>query len=83
MIAGPRRAADGLALAAAPTFAAMALLTSTGGAPEVLCTISAPSPLGGMTAMYLLMSLFHAAPWLRLTARLGLRPSWRRRGSSH
>jgi hypothetical protein len=61
-----RRAADWLALAASPTFAIMALLTSGlgGGPAEMLC--SAASPLSGMVAMYLLMSAFHAAPWLKL-----------------
>lgn len=55
-----------LALAAAPTFAGMALLTS-GGAADMRC-LSAPdgSPLNGMALMYLLMSVFHATPWLKL-----------------
>ena len=63
-----RPAADWLGLAAAPTFAIMALLTSVlgGGAPDILC--AAASPLSGMTAMYLLMSAFHARPWLTLIA---------------
>jgi hypothetical protein len=54
-----------LSLAAAPTFAAMALVTAlTGPGPmETLC--AGGSPLGGMAAMYLLMSAFHVAPWLR------------------
>ena len=64
-------AADFLYLAAAPTFAIMALLTGVpGGAPDMLC--SAPhgaSPFGGMVAMYLLMSAFHLAPWLKLFSR--------------
>ena len=30
----------------------------------MLCT--AVSPLNGMVTMYLLMSAFHAAPWLKL-----------------
>jgi hypothetical protein len=62
-----RVAADWLGLAAAPTFAAMALMTAALGGPEPLC--SAPhisSPFGGMVPMYLLMSAFHAGPWLRL-----------------
>jgi hypothetical protein len=54
-----------LGLAAAPTFAIMALTTS-GGAADLLCAGS--SPLGGMTAMYLLMSMFHLPPWLKLIA---------------
>jgi hypothetical protein len=61
-------AADWLYLAAAPTFAIMALLTGVlGGAPDILCS-AAPgaSPFGGMVAMYLLMSAFHLAPWLKL-----------------
>lgn len=59
------RAADLLELAAAPGFALMALLTAQGGdAVEMLC--GAASPWGGMVPMYLLMSVFHAGPWLRL-----------------
>jgi len=59
--------ADWLSLAAAPTFAIMALLTCVlgGSAPDMLCAHNA-SALNGMTAMYLLMSAFHTAPWLRL-----------------
>ena len=62
------RAADGLALAASPTFAIMALLTSVlGGDPtEMLCSAAHVSPLSGMVTMYLLMSAFHTAPWLKL-----------------
>jgi len=58
-------AADWLSLAAAPTFAAMAVVTAVGGAPDMLC---AASPIGGMVPMYLLMSVFHVGPWLRLLA---------------
>jgi hypothetical protein len=62
-------AADGLSLAAAPTFAIMALLTGVlgGGSPDMLCSAAQDaSPLGGMVPMYLLMSAFHSAPWLKL-----------------
>jgi hypothetical protein len=58
-----------LSFAAAPTFAAMALLTAFGGATDALCSIAAASPLGGMVPMYLLMSAFHLAPWLKLISR--------------
>ncbi len=60
--------ADGLALAASPTFAVMALLTAVldGGPAEALCTGGYGSPHGGMVAMYALMAAFHAAPWLKL-----------------
>jgi hypothetical protein len=65
-------AADWLCLAAAPTFAIMALLTGVlgGGQMAMMCS-TAPdaSPLSGMAAMYLLMSAFHSAPWLRLIFR--------------
>ena len=62
-------AADWLCLAAAPTFAIMALLTGVfgGGAPDILCSAAKDaSPLSGMVPMYLLMSAFHSAPWLKL-----------------
>ena len=62
--------ADWLSLAAAPTFAIMALLTGVLGG-DMLC--SAASPLSGMVPMYALMSAFHSAPWLKLIA--GKRPA--------
>ena len=61
--------ADWLSLAAAPAFAIMALLTATlgDGAVSILCSAGhGGSPLSGMVPMYALMSVFHAAPWLRL-----------------
>ncbi|MGH7247252.1 MAG: hypothetical protein ACREH9_04025 [Pseudomonadota bacterium] len=62
-----------LCLAAAPTFAVMALLTSLlGGDPDIVCSaMRGASPLRGMLPMYLLMSVFHSAPWLRLIWRRG------------
>jgi hypothetical protein len=62
-------AADWLRLAAAPTFAIMALLTGAlgSGQPDILCLAAEhTSPLSGMTPMYLLMSAFHSPPWLKL-----------------
>ena len=60
--------ADWLYLAAAPTFAIMALLTGVvGGPPDLFCSAAhGASPLSGMVPMYLLMSAFHLAPWLKL-----------------
>jgi hypothetical protein len=58
-----------LSLAAAPTFAMMALLTwiQDGGMPDMLCSATHhASPLTGMVPMYLLMSAFHWTPWLKL-----------------
>jgi hypothetical protein len=58
-----------LSLAAAPTFAAMAVLTHFGGGPlDTLCSTGTALHLGGMVPMYLLMSAFHSAPWLKLIA---------------
>lgn len=63
-------AAKWLTLAAAPTFALMAVLTALGGGPaDVLCSTGAGAlPVGGMAPMYVLMSAFHTAPWLKLIA---------------
>jgi hypothetical protein len=71
-----RAVADGLGLAAAPAFAAMALVTvALGGGAEPLCSAQG-SPLSGMAPMYLMMSAVHAGPWLRLImGRPNSRPS--------
>ena len=65
-----RVAADWLGLAAAPAFATMALMTvCLGGGTEPLCSaLGRGSLMSGMIPMYLLMSAFHAGPWLRLIA---------------
>jgi len=58
-----------LALAAAPTFAAMALVTALSGdaALDLLCAATLHgSRMDGMALMYLLMAAFHLPPWLRL-----------------
>jgi len=66
--------ADWLHLAAAPTFALMAVLLALadlfGGGSSYICS-AAPgaSPLSGMVLMYLLMSVFHAGFWLKLMSR--------------
>ena len=61
-------AAGWLSLAAAPTFAAMALLTRVfdGGAGMMGSMAQDPSPLSGMVPMYVLMAVFHSGPWLKL-----------------
>jgi len=64
------RLADALCLAAAPTFAFLALWTGThdGGTADMTC-MGAASPIGGMVLMYALMAAVHTAPWLRRIAR--------------
>jgi hypothetical protein len=64
-----RRGIALLSLAAAPTFAVMALVAGIqeGGVPGLLCSTAHDAwPLTGMVPMYVLMSAFHSAPWLRL-----------------
>ena len=66
------RAAGWLGLAAAPTFALMALLTGVlgGGPMDMHCSAAHDaSPLSGMVLMYGLMSVFHSGPWLKLITR--------------
>jgi len=49
----------------------MALLTAVvGGGPlDMICSGGQDAPLlAGMVPMYVLMSAFHSAPWLRLIA---------------
>lgn len=65
----PAGAAGWLTLAAAPTFAVMALVTASEARPPALCApVGGLLPIDGMTAMYLLMSVFHLPPWLKLAA---------------
>jgi hypothetical protein len=73
------RAAHCLSLGATPTFAVMALLTAIhGGAmPGMICSATQDaSPLSGMVPMYVLMSVFHVTPWLKLISgwRTGAHP---------
>ena len=64
-------AAGWLGLAATPTFAVMALLTYLSREDmEMMCSAAhGASPLSGMVPMYVLMSAFHVAPWLKLISR--------------
>jgi hypothetical protein len=64
--------AEWLSFAATPTFALMAAFAgvSQGGAHQMSCSAATNmSPLGGMVAMYVLMSAFHVLPWLKLISR--------------
>ena len=63
--AAPLGAAGWLRLAAAPTFAVMALLTAVcDPMAGMICQAGHGFALGGMAPMYLLMSLFHLPAWL-------------------
>lgn len=73
-------AADWLSLAAAPTFALMAVVTgiADGGPHQMSCSAAMRMPLTGMVPMYALMSAFHLTPWLRLISRWTKRRRGRR-----
>jgi len=65
-----REAAAWLALAASPTFALMAWIAANEAPATAFCgSGSRFASLQGMAAMYLLMSVFHLSPWLRLACR--------------
>jgi hypothetical protein len=64
-----RDAAGWLALAVSPTSALMAWIAANDASPIALCSSgSSILPVDGMTAMYVLMSLFHLSPWLKLAS---------------
>lgn len=66
----PATAAGWLALAASPIFALMAWVAAGNAPRNTLCS-AGPGllPVDGMTTMYLLMSVFHLSPWLKLASR--------------
>lgn len=63
-------AAGWLTLAASPSFALMAWITAAGAPPDSICS-AAPQilPIDPMAWMYVLMSIFHVVPWLKLVSR--------------
>jgi hypothetical protein len=66
-----RDAAGWIGLAAAPTFALMAWIAATDMSRIAICSsASGMPPIDGMAWMYLLMSLFHVSPWLKLASYL-------------
>jgi hypothetical protein len=63
----PRDTTGCIGLAASPTFAIMAWIAATDAPRMALCaSVSGILPMDGMAWMYLLMSLFHLSPWLKL-----------------
>ena len=57
---------NALYLAATPTFAIMAVLSSVSGNADMMCSATHDAwQLGGMVPMYALMSAFHSGPWLK------------------
>jgi len=60
-----------LSYAAAPAFAVMAVVTGvpTGAMPVTCLGGPEASFLGGMAWMYVMMSVVHLSPWLRLLSR--------------
>jgi hypothetical protein len=71
-----------LRISATPTFAAMAILTRlpSDDGTRMICGVEPSSLLAGMAPMYLLMSLFHSAPWLKLIGNRVSRKSRRLTG---
>jgi len=69
--ARPAGAAEWLSFSATPVFALMAVQTAAHGGPaDILCSAAhGASLLGGMAPMYALMSVFHAAPWIKAVTR--------------
>lgn len=64
-----------LGLAATPILAVMAGISATSPSGMTICSaISAMAPIDDMALMYLLMSLFHLSPWLKLLSAI-----WQRR----
>jgi hypothetical protein len=58
-----------LGLAASPVFAVMGWIAVSDPHSMAMCSVGAGVwTMDGMTPMYLLMSVFHLSPWLKLAA---------------
>lgn len=57
-----------LVLAASPTFASMAWISANDIQVSICASPPGMLPISGMAFMYLLMSLFHLSPWLKLAS---------------
>ena len=69
-------AAGWLGLAVAPTCALMAWISAVGSPAMTMCqTASAFAPVNDMALMYVLMSLFHLSPWMKLLSSRSRRPT--------
>jgi hypothetical protein len=65
-----RDASGWIGLAAAPSFAVMALIAATETPRMAVCAPASAMPaIDGMAWMYLLMSLSHLSPWLTIRSR--------------
>jgi hypothetical protein len=58
-----------IGLAATPTLALMAVISAVRAPGMPLCSAAPSAGIDDMALMYLLMSLFHLPPWLRLLSR--------------
>ena len=68
-------AAGGLGLAAAPVFALMAWISAVGSPGMAMCSAaSAFVPFDEMALMYVLMSVFHLSPWMKILSARSRRP---------
>ncbi|RVT76365.1 hypothetical protein EM858_13310 [Agrobacterium sp. CNPSo 2736] len=57
-----------LVLAASPTFASMAWISANDMQARICASSPGALPISDMAFMYLLMSLFHLPPWLKLAS---------------
>jgi hypothetical protein len=73
------RIAAWLGLAATPCFACLALISAIGGGGNPVCSGSRGiAGVDSMTAMYLVMAVFHLRPWLQCAALQDLAQSRKR-----
>jgi len=79
------RALQLLSFAPTPTFALLGLLSASqeGSLENLVCSAGhGSSPLTGMVSMYLLMSVFHSTPWIRMIAQASARKRYGSCGAS-